>query len=94
MVQYLSVATLSAEASAVRLAGQALWQAYFAQTDVRNARDEFKLNRPDVGLYQIRNVLKALNASGDFAPVSFAEFEAIYKTLGDKLCPQIYILGF
>ena len=61
----------------MRLAGQVLWQAYFANTDVRNVRDEFKLNRPDVGWYQIRNALKARNASGDFTPVSFAEFEAV-----------------
>ena len=94
MVQYLSERTLSAEASAVRIAGQALWQAYFANTDVRNVRDEFKLNRPDVGWYQIRNALKARNASGDFAFVSFAEFEATYKKLGDKLRPQVYSLGF
>ena len=94
MVQYLSDKALSAEASAVRLAGQVLWQAYFAQTDVRNVRDAFKLNRPDVGWYQIRNALKARNASGDFTPVSFAEFEAAYKTLGDKLRPQVYTLGF
>jgi hypothetical protein len=94
MVQYLSDKALSAEASTVRLAGQMLWQAYFAHTDVRNVRDEFKLNRPDVGWYQIRNALKARNASGDFAPVSFAEFEAAYKALGDKLRPQVYALGF
>jgi hypothetical protein len=94
MVQYLSDKALSPEASAVRLAGQVLWQAYFANTDVRNVRDEFKLNRPDVGWYQIRNALKARNASGDFAPVSFAEFENAYKILGDKLRPQVYTLGF
>ena len=85
---------LSAEANAVLKAGQALWQAYFAHTDVRNVRDELKLNRPDVGWYQIRNALKARNASGDFAPVSFAEFETAYKSLGDKLRPQVYTLGF
>ena len=32
--------------------------------------------------------------SGDFTPESFAEFEAAYKTLGDKLRPQVYELGF
>ncbi|MES2500105.1 MAG: hypothetical protein V4570_06200 [Pseudomonadota bacterium] len=94
MVQYLSDKVLSSEASAVRLAGQALWQAYFAQTDVRNVRDEFKLNRPDVGWYQVRNALKARNASGDYAPVDFSAFENAYKTLGDKLRPQVYTLGF
>ena len=94
MVQYLADKVLSAEASAVRLAGQVLWQAYFAQTDVRNVRDEFKLNRPDVGWYQIRNALKARNASGDYPLVSFAEFEAVYKILTEKLRPQVYTLGF
>jgi very-short-patch-repair endonuclease len=94
MVQYLANKALSPEASAVRLAGQVLWQAYFADTDVRNVRDELKLNRPDVGWYQIRNALKARNASGDFVPVDFSAFEAAYKTLGDKLRPQVYELGF
>lgn len=61
---------------------------------MRSTRDTYKLNRPDVGWYQIRNAIKARNASGDFAPVSFAEFEAAYKILGDKLRPQVYALGF
>ena len=85
---------LSIEASIVLNAGRLLWQAYFAHTDVRNVRDEFKLNRPDVGWYQIRNALKARNASGDSAPVDFSIFESTYKTLGDKLRPQVYTLGF
>ena len=62
---------LSVEATAVLDAGRTLWQAYFAHTDVRNVRDAFKLNRPDVGWYQIRNALKARNASGDFPPGIF-----------------------
>lgn len=85
---------LSREANAVLNAGRILWQAYFAHTDVRNVRDEFKLNRPDVGWYQIRNALKARNNSGDFLPVDFSAFESAYKTLGDKLRPQVYTLGF
>lgn len=76
------------------LAGRTLWQAYFAHTDVRSVRDELKLNRADVGWYQIRNALKARNVSGDFVPVDFSAFEAAYKTLGDKLRPQVYSLGF
>ena len=59
--------------------GAALWQAYFAHTDVRTVRDEYKLNRPDVGWYQIRNALKARNASGDTAPVNFGPFEPAYQ---------------
>jgi hypothetical protein len=94
MVQYLADKILSAEASQVLIAGKLLWQAYFAATDVRTVRDELKLNRADVGWYQIRKALQARNASGDFAPVSFKPFEAAYKTLTEKLQPQVYELGF
>lgn len=94
MVQYLSDKPLSAEALAVLDAGRTLWKAYFAHTDVRTVRDELKLNRPDVGWYQIRNALKARNASGDVAPVDFTPFETAYKALGDKLRPQVFELGF
>ena len=75
-------------------AGRTLWQAYFAHTDVRSVRDELKLNRPDVGWYQIRNALKARNASGDLAPVDFTTFATAYQALTDKLHPQVYELGF
>jgi hypothetical protein len=94
MVQYLAGITLSAEALAVLDAGRELWKAYFANTDVRTVRDEYKLNRPDVGWYQIRNALKARNASGDAAAVSFDRFEAAYQPLTDKLRPQVFTLGF
>ncbi|MGB7651115.1 MAG: hypothetical protein WBL62_07990, partial [Gallionella sp.] len=85
---------LSAEAQAVLDAGRTLWQAYFAHTDVRTVRDELKLNRPDVGWYQIRNALKKRNESGDTAPVDFTPFESAYKTLSEKLQPQVFELGF
>ena len=85
---------LSAEAVAVLDAGRELWRAYFAHTDVRAVRDELKLNRPDVGWYQIRNALKKRNESGDFPPLDFSPFEQAYKVLGDKLRPQVFELGF
>lgn len=95
MVQYLADKTLSTEAIAVLDAGRMLWQAYFTETDVRTVRDEYKLNRPDVGWYQIRNALKARNASGDnTAPVNFSPFELAYQVLTDKLRPQVFSLGF
>lgn len=94
MVQYLADKTLSIEALAVLDAGRTLWQTYFAYIDARTVRDEYKLNRPDVGWYQIRNALKARNASGDTVPVNFFPFEQAYQTLTEKLQPQVFSLGF
>ncbi len=102
MVQYLSTfpstggarGGLSNEAQQVMLEGKKLWQAYFAHTDVRSVRDELKLNRADVGWYQIRKALQARNASGDYIPVNFKPFEEAYKALTEKLQPMVYELGF
>ena len=94
MVQYLAGLALSTEAQAVLDAGRGLWQAYFAHTDVRSVRDTYKLNRPDVGWYQIRNALAARNASGDTAPINFRPMEAAYQVLSEKLRPQVFSLGF
>jgi hypothetical protein len=94
MVQYLAGVTLSAEATAVLDAGRTLWKAYFAHTDARTVRDQYKLNRPDVGWYQIRNALTERNKSGDTAPVNFTPFESAYQALTDKLRPQVFSLGF
>ncbi len=94
MVQYMADKTFSAETQAVLEQGKLLWQAYFAHTDVRAVRDELKLNRADVGWYQIRKALQARNTSGDFAPVNFKPFEDAYKALTEKLQPLVYELGF
>ena len=94
MVQYNSDKIFSAEAMLVLAEGKKLWQAYFSQTDVRTVRDELKLNRADVGWYQIRKALQSRNSSGEFAPVSFKAFEEAYKALTEKLQPMVYKLGF
>ena len=94
MVQYLADKPISTEAQAVLDAGRQLWRAYFVTTDVRTVRDEYKLNRADVGWYQIRNALKARNTSGDTIPVSFNTFEQAYQALTDKLRPLVFSLGF
>jgi hypothetical protein len=96
MVNYLSLrgTKQSPEAKAVLAEGKKLWQAYFSNTDVRTVRDELKLNRPDVGWYQIRKALQARNTSGDFVQVSFKPFEESYKALSEKLQPMVYELGF
>ncbi len=94
MAQYLADKVLSIEASQVLAEGKRLWQAYFTHIDVRSVRDEFKLNRVDVGWYQVRKALQYRNASGDFQPVSFNPYEEAYKVLTEKLQPLVYELGF
>ena len=74
--------------------GCKLWKIYFSQTDEYAVRDEFKLNRPDVGWYQIRNAIKKRNESGDDVAISFDAFEKSYKKLSEKLVPEVYALGF
>jgi hypothetical protein len=94
MVQYMAGKEFSGEAQTVINEGRKLWSAYFTHTDPHTVREELKLNRADVGWYQIRNALKRRNETGDFSPVSFTEFEMAYKALTDKLLPQVYELGF
>jgi predicted RNA methylase len=101
MVQYIKSLpviarnkAISEEATAVYNEGKKLWQEYFKQTDVHTVREELKLNRPDVGWYQVRKALQARNNSSDNLPISFKPFEEAYKALTDKLQPQVYELGF
>jgi len=94
MVEYLSDKKLSREAISVMDEGRKLWQAYFADTDVRTVRDELKLNRSDVGWYQVRKALEARNKDGASVPIDFSVFKSTYDALGDKLRPMVYELGF
>ena len=94
MVNYLADKMLSPEAVAVMDEGRKLWQAYFSQVDTHTVREELKLNRADVGWYQIRNALKKRNEMSDGVPVSFSAFEESYKALSDKLRPMVYELWF
>jgi hypothetical protein len=93
-VDYLADKKLSDEATAVLDAGRLLWKAYFTLTDVRTVRDQYKLNRSDVGWYQIRNALSERNKSGDTTPINFSQLAVAYQTLTDKLRPQVFSLGF
>jgi hypothetical protein len=94
MVQYLADKELSNEAQAVFNEGKKLWQAYFEHTDPHTVREELKLNRPDVGWYQIRKALEARNSSGDFPTVSFEQFKQDYLALANKLRPLVFEYGF
>jgi hypothetical protein len=93
MVDYLKDKTLSKEASAVMDAGRDIWRAYFAADFERKIRTEYKLNRPDVGWYQIR---KALETAGkeNGTEFDFAPFKAAYDDLSEKLRPMVFELGF
>jgi hypothetical protein len=88
---YLRDKTLSAEAQAVLDAGCEIWRAYHKAPMPRKIREEFKLNRPDVGWYQIR---KALEANAENEMTDFGTFKAAYEALGNKLRPMVYSLGF
>ena len=94
MAQYLAKKKLSKEAKAVLAAGKVLWSAYFVKKDKLkiSTKEDYKLNRLDVGWYQIRNALKSFDGSNN--EVSFAEFNEAYKTLTEKLQPQVYEFGF
>lgn len=93
MVDYLKDKALSKEAKAVMDAGREIWRAYFAADFERKIRMEYKLNRPDVGWYQIR---KALEAAGKESgnEFDFSTFKSAYEALSEKLRPQVFDLGF
>jgi hypothetical protein len=91
MSSYLQGKNFSSEARAVLDAGRELWRAYHATQMLWKIREEFKLNRPDVGWYQIR---KALEANAENQVTDFGDFKDAYTTLGDKLRPMVYSLGF
>lgn len=91
MSSYLAGLTLSTEAQRVMDEGKKLWRRYHGMQFEKSIRDEYKLNRPDVGWYQIR---KALEANDDNEAIDLAPFKEAYDTLSGKLRPQVYELGF
>ena len=94
MVQYLKDKKLSAEAESVMEQGQILWQTYFSKKYSPKVRDQYKLDRPDVGWYQIRQAIKEYNKERDTGQVRFTDFNESYQTLSDKLRPMVFDLGF
>ena len=65
MSEHLASKKLSKEAEAVLMQGKKLWADYFMHKDAHTTRKQWHLDRSDVGWYQIRNVLRERNASGD-----------------------------
>ena len=96
MVRYLARKGLSAEAQGVMDAGREVWRTYFQRLGSfdYSIREKFKLNRPDVGWYQIRQALKAYGESSEGRPTDFSAFETAYAALSAKLRLQVYSLGF
>lgn len=94
MVQYMADKTFSEEALDVLEKGKEIWKKYF-EIDFNYAiRDEIKLNRADVGWYQIRQAIKRYNENGENVPVKFDAFENAYAVLTEKLRPQVYSYEF
>jgi hypothetical protein len=91
MVRYMAGMMLSPEAQAVLDEGRKLWRRYHATAFPRKIREEYKLNRPDAGWYQIR---KALEAYGDTELTDFDPFKTAYAALTSKLRPLVFELGF
>lgn len=94
IAQYLAKRKLSTEAKGVLSAGKNLWQEYHKGSDGRTLKEKLMLNRPDVGWYQIRHVLKHRNMSGSAIPVDMSPFNEMYEKLSEKLETQVYTLGF
>lgn len=97
MSEYISTLKLSKEAKKVLSAGLGVWKAYFEALDKKQipkaVRDEFKLNRPDVGWFQIRNTLEALASRGIAVSARASAIEPSYKILSEKIVPEIYAKG-
>jgi hypothetical protein len=94
MSQHLATKNLSQEACAVLEEGRKLWSSYFDHVDTHSVRAEYRLERPDVGWYQIRHALRLRNSSGDYPPVTFDGLDAAHDALGDKIRPDVYTHGF
>lgn len=88
MGKYISKLKLSMEAKAVLDEGRKIWKQYHSMKFERKIRDEFKLNRPDVGWYQIRRAFEA-NGTEDFS-----DFKVAYESLSLKLRPLVLEYGF
>jgi hypothetical protein len=90
MRRVLAQRELSPEAQAVLDAGCVVWASYFKDRDARSVREQFRLNRPDVGWYQIRNALKA---RGTLDTSGMPALKSAHDTLAEKLKPLVFEYG-
>lgn len=94
MVRFLEDKTLSPEAAAVMDSGRVLWKIYHSKEDDYKIKEQLKLNRPDVGWYQIRHALEARNENGLGSFIDFSQFKTAYDELTKKLRPEVFRKGF
>lgn len=97
MFQYISSLKISKEARKVLNDGRKVWSSYFEAVDRKQipkfVREKYKLNRPDVGWYQIRNTLDLLIGQGTNVSHRASDIETSYKALSVKIEPSIYSTG-
>jgi hypothetical protein len=91
MSTYIAKLKLTAEAKAVLDEGRKLWTQYHRSSFGRSIREEYKLNRPDAGWYQIRNALAA-NSKNEM--VDLDPFSLAYRKLSEKMRPLVFDYGF
>ena len=94
MHRYLENLSISSESNSVLEEGKNIWTEFFRLTDVRSIREELKLERPDIGWWQIRNAIKHRNDSGDFKEYDMGNFKESYRELSNKIRPKVFEYGF
>lgn len=82
-------ASLSVEAKNVLQEAKQIYLSYYSENDSHYIRDKLKINRSDVGWYQLRNALKQRDI-----PPSFENFNKSYSILVDKITNNIEYYGF
>jgi len=93
MFHHLDALTLSKEAKKVLSEGKKVWKAFFETKDTKAVRTEWRLGRPDVGWFQIRNVLNSRISSGINVSARPSDIEPAYQALGAKIAPKVYEEG-
>ncbi len=94
LINYIADKQFSVEATNVLDEGKSIWSTYFHTPFNHLIRDDLKLNRADVGWYQIRNAIKKYNEDGENIPIKLDRFEEAFSILTDKLRPLVYKYGF
>lgn len=80
---------LSIEAKEVLEEARILYTKFYGEKDSYQVRNQLKINRHDVGWYQLRNALKQREL-----PPSFDNFNEVYSFLTNKIIIEVESYGF